>query len=144
MSNYKLDEFKIDYPVINLDDKTKEKIIELQGIIEKKKNNKLSPKQLIYFIMSAMNYGEFQIWLIDCTLNGIKLTYEEQIKKFLEVTSVEEILTIYDIEYDYDNNLIKKDVLIDEFAENGFIENYCLSEEEKIQAKRLRLERKHN
>lgn len=100
---------EISHPISLLDHDVIPKIIELQGVILERKTKSLSIEKMIDFLNSAMNYGKFQIWLFDCELNGVKLTINDKIRKFLEETSIEEILKIYDIEYEYDNSLIKKE-----------------------------------
>lgn len=129
MTNEELKGIKINYEelVLNKKDECKEskqhsiseldhdvisKIIELQGIIFDKKQKSLSVEEMIRFLNIAMNYGNFQIWLLKNQINSVKLSTNDKLKKFLEETSIDEILTLYDIvqNYDYANleNVVKK------------------------------------
>ena len=91
------------HSISELDHDVIPKIIELQGIILDKKHKSLSVEKMIRFLESAMNYGKFQIWLLDNQIDGIKLSTNDKLRKFLEETSTDEILTLYDIEQNYDD-----------------------------------------
>lgn len=91
------------HPISELDHDVISKIIELQGIILDKKHKSLSVEKIIRFLESAMNYGKFQIWLLDNPIDSIKLSANDKLRKFLEETSTDEILTLYDIEQNYDD-----------------------------------------
>ena len=91
------------HPISELDHDVIHKIIELQGIILDKKQKSLSVEKMIRFLNSAMNYGKFQIWLLENQIDGVKLSTNDKLKKFLEETSTDEILTLYDIEQNYDD-----------------------------------------
>jgi hypothetical protein len=103
----------LDYDVI-------QKVIELQEIIFNKKQKVLSIEKIIDFLKSAMNYGKFQIWLSECTFNGIKLTINDKLREFFNLISVEEILNIYDIECGYDNSIISE-------SEQGLVKKLVLN-----------------
>ena len=92
---------------VDLDDSTITRLLEAQSVICEKRNNNMTIEGLLTFIKSAMNYGQFQIWLLDNQIEGVSVTLNEQINKFLSETSMDEILKLYDIEQNYNQNNIE-------------------------------------
>ena len=66
----------------------------------------MSNDELILFLKSAMNYDDMQIWLMKKEFQGIKLTLNDKLKNFFELKTEDDILRLYDIEQNYDQNNI--------------------------------------
>ena len=92
---------------IDLDDSTITKLLKVQNIVYTNRNNNMSIEELLKFIRNAMNYSQFQIWLLDNQIKGVNVTLNEKINKFLTETSADEILKLYDIEQNYNQNNIE-------------------------------------
>lgn len=94
-------EHKPDY---DLDDDVIARIVELQNIVKAEKTN-ISIEELLNFLNSAMNYGKFQIWLLEN--EDKQLSKNDKLKKFLSETSDVDILRLFDIEQNYGKNNIE-------------------------------------
>lgn len=81
-------------------------LLSLKSAIENERQKYLNYDELIAFLRSAMNYGDMQIWLIRKQMEGTQLSLEDQLKRFFETTSIEDILTLYDLEQNKDQNNI--------------------------------------
>lgn len=102
--NSTIDELKVKY---NLqDDNVVLRLISLRESIKTKKQKSMSYDELILFLQSAMNYDDMQIWLMEKEFQGIKLTLNDELKKFFELKTEDDILRLYDIEQNYDQNNI--------------------------------------
>ena len=55
----------------------------------------MSLEDILLFLEDAMNYGAFQIELLDYKLEGISLSYFETIRLFLSENDNEDILWLY-------------------------------------------------
>lgn len=88
------------------DDETAQRIINLKSIIKQTKQQSMTIDELIIFLNDAMNYDEMQIWLMRQKIKGVELSLNEKLKKFFDLNSDEEILKIYDIQQNYDENNI--------------------------------------
>lgn len=79
------------------------RLIEIQFLISKEKKISLSFESLKKFLLRAMNYGKYQI----------DSDEETRFREFLSTITDEEILTLYDVEENYDEaNLRSIDSLI--------------------------------
>lgn len=88
------------------DDETAQRIINLKSIIKQTKQQSMTIDELIIFLNDAMNYDEMQIWSMRQKIKGVELSLNEKLKKFFDLNSDEEILKIYDIQQNYDENNI--------------------------------------
>ena len=102
--NSTIDELKVKY---NLqDDNVVLRLISLMESIKTKKQKSMSYDELILFLQSAMNYDDMQIWLMKKEFQGIQLTLNDELKKFFELKTEDDILRLYDVEQNYDQNNI--------------------------------------
>ena len=69
-----------------------------------KKQVSMEYDELINFLRNAMNYGEMQIWIMKQQVNGIEPTLNDMLKKFFELKTNEDIIKLYDIEQNYNEN----------------------------------------
>ncbi|MCI9585055.1 MAG: hypothetical protein HFH45_00220 [Bacilli bacterium] len=91
-----------------MDNDVMNKILELQVIIKEYYGTLVSFEDILLFLENAMNYGFFQIRLLESKLSGVTLSYEETIKRFLDENSIDEILKLYDIEQNYGEDNIEQ------------------------------------
>lgn len=91
-----------------MDNDVMNRILELQVIIKEYYGTLVSFEDILLFLENAMNYGSFQIWLLESRLSGVTLSYEETIKRFLDENSIDEILKLYDIEQNYGEDNIEQ------------------------------------
>ena len=99
-----LDELRIKYNIQDIN--VILRLISLRKSFKKYKQRSMSYYELILFLKSVMNYGDMQIWLMEKQLLRIQVTLEEQLKKFFELTTEDDILGLYDIEQNYDQKNI--------------------------------------
>lgn len=93
--------------VYNLqDDDIVLRITVLKSIIKTERQKSVNYNELLAFLKSAMNYDEMQIWLMKKQMEGAQLTFNDELKKFFELYSNDDILKLYDIEQNYDENNI--------------------------------------
>jgi len=71
------------------------RILELQIILKEDCERDMSLEDILLFLEDAMNYGAFQIELLDYKLGGISLSYFETIRLFLSENDNEDILWLY-------------------------------------------------
>ena len=64
--------------------------------------------ELILFLKNIMNYDEMQIWLMRKQMEGIELTLNDELKKFFSLKTNNDILRLYDVEQNYDQNNINE------------------------------------
>ena len=64
--------------------------------------------ELILFLKNIMNYDEMQIWLMRKQMEGIELTLNDELKKFFTLKTNNDILRLYDVEQNYDQNNINE------------------------------------
>ena len=93
-----------------LDEDVVSRINSLQELFLNQKYQNYSDEEMIQFLRSAMNYGKFQLWLIENKLNGVELSLNDKLKRFLSETSDAQILGLYDVEQSFNNaeNLVEK------------------------------------
>ena len=101
-----LEEYKKKYDIQDTDIVLR--IWNIKSKLVNEKNVNMSNEELFSFLDNAMNYGEMQIWLIRKGLEGIKLTLNDKFRKFFELKNDEDILRIYEIEQNYNENNINK------------------------------------
>ena len=102
--NLTTDELKVKYDL--QDDNIILRLISLRESIKTKKQKSMSYDELILFLQSAMNYDDMQIWLMEKEFQGIQLTLNDKLRKFFELKTEDDILRLYDIEQNYDQNNI--------------------------------------
>ena len=79
-------------------DKTLNRLLEIGEYIKNKRNEVLSIEEIQTFLNFAMNMGEFQIYILEKKYKeNINLSETDMLEEFLNQTSNEEILTLYDI-----------------------------------------------
>ncbi len=99
-----LEEIKLVYDI--QDDETILRLREIKLDIKDKKQKNMGNDELISFLKSIMNYDNMQIWLMEKQIEGIELTLNDKLKKFFELKSNEDILRLYDVEQNYNQNNI--------------------------------------
>ena len=92
---------------IQLDKDVLTRLFELQNYISSERNVNISTDKLLDFLKNAMNYGEFQLWLEENRSNGITLSFNDKLKKFLSEKTNEDILQLFDIEQNYNERNIE-------------------------------------
>ncbi len=102
--NLTVEEIKLKYHL--QDDDIALRFLTLKSIIRTEKQQSMSYDELLAFLHSAMNYGEMQIWLMKKEIEGVQLTLNDQLKKFFELQSNDDILRLYDVEQSYNQNNI--------------------------------------
>lgn len=110
-----LENIKLKYDI--QDDEIILRLRAIKFAIKDKKQKDMSNDELISFLNSIMNYDDMQIWLIRKQMDGVELTLNDKLKKFFELKSNEDILRLYDVAQNCDQNNIngisktlKKDV----------------------------------
>lgn len=78
----------------------------IQDILGQKIKRYVSLDELIEFLVNIMNFDEMQIWLMRKQREGMKISLDEKLKKFFEISSDEDIIGLYDIEQNFDQNNI--------------------------------------
>ena len=102
--NSTIDELKVKYDL--QDDNIILRLISLRESIKTKRQKSMTTDELILFLQSAMNYDDMQIWLMEMQFQGAQLTLNDKLKKFFELKTEDDILRLYDIEQNYDQNNI--------------------------------------
>lgn len=82
------------------------RLILLKQKIESKKQGNINYDELLTFLQGSMNYDNMQLWIMKKESQDIKLTLSNKLKKFFEIKTDDEILSLYDIEQNYDENNI--------------------------------------
>ena len=102
-NNKELEEFR----KFNIrDTKVLSRLLSIRSKLVCERNIDMGAEELLSFLASAMNYGNMSVWLMRQKLKGIKLSLNDKLKKFFELKTDEEILTLYDIEQDhYEKNV---------------------------------------
>ena len=100
-NNLDIEELKCKY---NLQDDIICKLCSLKNLIEEKRQKSMNYNELITFLKSAMNYDEMQIWFIKQQILNKKITLNEELKKFFELKTNDDILILYDVEQNYNQN----------------------------------------
>ncbi len=100
-NNLDIEELKFKY---NLQNDIICKLCSLKNLIEEKRQKSMNYNELITFLKSAMNYGEMQIWFIKQQILNINITLNEKLKKFFELKTNDDILILYDVEQNYNQN----------------------------------------
>ena len=92
------------------------RLLKIKTKLANERNIDMNNDELFDFLNYAMNFDEMQIWLIRKQLKGEELTLNDELKKFFELKTDDEILVLYDIgqninEESIDNarKLIKKE-----------------------------------
>lgn len=89
------------------------RVLGIRELIATKKNVIISLEETLEFLNNATSYSEFQIWLGD--LQERDLSKLDRIKALLARTSDSDILKIFEVEQNYDeNNLASIDRMIEE------------------------------
>lgn len=88
------------------DDKVVLRLWKLRLSINEQKHTIMDYKGLIKFLKNAMNYDEMQIWIMKQQMIGKELTLSDMLEKFFELKSDEDIIRLYDMEQNYDQNNI--------------------------------------
>lgn len=102
--NLNTDELKEKYEL--KDDNVISRLISLRNTIKTKRDKSMSYDELILFLNFAMNYDDMQIWLIKNELQGVQLTLNDELEKFFELNTDDDILRSYDIGQNCDQNNI--------------------------------------
>ena len=100
-NNLDIEELKFKY---NLQNDIICKLCSLKNLIEEKRQKSMNYNELITFLKSAMNYDERQIWFIKQQILNINITLNEELKKFFELKTNDDILILYDVEQNYNQN----------------------------------------
>lgn len=82
------------------------RLLTIKETLEEKKNGKMSYSKLFKFLKSIMNYDEMQIWIMKQQMIGRELTINDMLEKFFELKTDEDIMKLYDIEQNYNENNI--------------------------------------
>lgn len=85
------------------------KIHDIQILLLNERGIELSYDDVLKFLDYAMNIDEFQLWTLEQKYtNKLELTHDELLKTFLDNTSYDDILSLYDIINNMGDNNIKK------------------------------------
>lgn len=93
-----------------------DRILDLQIMLREDCESDISLEEILLFLESAMNFGAFQIELLEYKLEGRELSYTEEIRLFLSKNSNEDILRLYKIMYNFNDVNIEG---IEERLSNG-------------------------
>lgn len=99
-----LEDMKLVYGI--WDDEIIQRLWVIKLAIKEEKQNNMRNDELISFLISIMNYGDMQIWLMDQRMKGVNLSLNEKLKKFFELKSDQDILGLYDVEQNYNQDNI--------------------------------------
>ena len=80
------------------------RLLEIQKLLKQERQVFLSIDEIIKFLNYAMNFDEFQIWLIRNKTEGVKLSDNDVLQKFFSQITEEKILQFYDVEQNFDEN----------------------------------------
>ena len=97
--NLTIEEVKLKY---SLDDDVALRLEMIKSILN------MNYDELILFLKNIMNYDEMQIWLMRKQMEGIELTLNDELKKFFTLKTNNDILRLYDVEQNYDQNNINE------------------------------------
>ena len=97
--NLTIEEVKLRY---SLDDDVALRLEMIKSILN------MNYDELILFLKNIMNYDEMQIWLMRKQMEGIELTLNDELKKFFTLKTNNDILRLYDVEQNYDQNNINE------------------------------------
>ena len=73
------------------------RLLNIKAKLANERNVNMNNDELFDFLNYAMNFDEMQIWLIRMQLEGEELTLNDELKKFFELKTDDEILVLYDI-----------------------------------------------
>lgn len=90
----------------DLEEKVIFELKQLQNILAVEKNADLSLEEIIKFLQSAMNFNEFQIFLMSLELEGTKISLNDSLDLYFSSTSYLQILNIYDTMQNFNENNI--------------------------------------
>lgn len=82
------------------------RLVSLRESIKLKRQKSMSYDDLLLFLQNAMNYDDMQIWLMKMNFQGAKLTLNDELKKFFELKTEDDILRLFDVEQNYNQNNI--------------------------------------
>jgi len=99
-----IENIKIEYNI--QEDNIVFRLLELKNEIKNKKQKEINLDELISFLESAMNYDEMNIWFIKNQLKGIAYNLNDSLKKFFELKTNDDILRLYDLEQNYNQENI--------------------------------------
>lgn len=104
-----------------MDNDVMNRIFELQNIIKEDFGTLISFEDILMFLEDAMNFGGFQVKLLEYKLDGVKLSYSEKIRLFLSENDNEDILRLYGIINNFNDVNIEsiEERLFDDSRENG-------------------------
>lgn len=104
-----------------MDNNVMNRIFELQNIIKEDFGTLISFEDILMFLEDVMNFGGFQIKLLEYKLDGVKLSYSEKIRLFLSENDNEDILRLYGIINNFNDVNIEsiEERLFDDSRENG-------------------------
>ena len=90
-----IEEFKKTYNIQDTD--IIFRLLKIKAKLAHERNADISNEELFDFLNNAMNYDEMNIWLIRKQFEGEKITLNDELKKFFELKTDDEILVLYDI-----------------------------------------------
>ena len=90
--NLTIEEIKLKYDL--QDDDVVLRLLTLKSAIKTERQKSINYNELLSFLKSSMNYDEMQIWLMRKQMEGV------------ELNSNDDILILYDVEQNYDQNNI--------------------------------------
>lgn len=99
-----IEEVKLKYDL--QDDDIVLRLLSLKSAIKTTRQKSMSFDELLAFLENAMNYDDMQVWLMKKDFEGLKLTLSDQLKKFFELKSNDDILRLYGVEQNYDQDNI--------------------------------------
>ena len=102
--NITIEEIKLKYDL--QDDDVVLRLLTLKSAIKTERQKSINYNELLSFLKSSMNYDEMQIWLMRKQMEGVELSLNDKLKKFFELNSNDDILILYDVEQNYDQNNI--------------------------------------
>ncbi len=102
--NLTIEEIKLKYDL--QDDDVVLRLLTLKSAIKTERQKSINYNELLSFLKSSMNYDEMQIWLMRKQMEGVELSLNDKLKKFFELNSNDDILILYDVEQNYDQNNI--------------------------------------
>ena len=80
------------------------RLIELHFLIKDQYQQDMNISDLLKFLGYVMNYDEMQIWLIRKQIKNENVTLNEKLTKFFSLKSNEDILRLYNMEQNYNQN----------------------------------------
>lgn len=90
-----IEEFKKTYNIQDTD--IVFRLLKIKAKLANERNINMNNDELFDFLNYAMNFDEMNIWLIRKQFEGEELTLNDELKKFFELKTDDEILVLYDI-----------------------------------------------